>query len=54
MGGEALGLEKARCSSEGECQDGEAGMSGWVEEHSHRSRGRKDGIANFWGVGPEK
>ena len=30
MGGEALGPEKARFSSVGECQDREAGMGGLV------------------------
>jgi hypothetical protein len=23
-------------------------MSGWVGEHSHRSRGRENGIGGFW------
>jgi hypothetical protein len=27
----------------------EMGMGGWVEEHPHRSRGRKDGIGGFQG-----
>jgi hypothetical protein len=35
---EALGPEKARCPSVGECQDREAGGSGLV------SRGRGDGV----------
>ena len=26
----------------------EAGVGGWVEEYLHRSRGREDGIGNFW------
>ena len=26
----------------------EAGVGGWVEEHPHRSRGRRDGIGDFW------
>ena len=52
MGEEALG--PALCPSVGECKGREAGVGWWVGEHSHRSRGRKDGIANFWGVGPEK
>jgi len=30
MGGEALGLVKARCPSVGECQGREAGGSGWM------------------------
>jgi hypothetical protein len=29
MGGEALGLVKARCPSVGVCQSGEAGVGGW-------------------------
>jgi len=29
VGGEALGLGKARCPSVGECQGREAGGSGW-------------------------
>jgi hypothetical protein len=28
------------CPSVGECQDDESGVSGWVGEHDHRSRGR--------------
>jgi hypothetical protein len=23
-------------------------VEGWVEEHPHRSRGREDGIRDFW------
>jgi hypothetical protein len=38
MGGEALGLGKAQCSSVGECQGREVGVSGWVGEHPFRSR----------------
>jgi hypothetical protein len=38
---EALGPEKARCPSVGECQDREAGV-GWSV-----SRGREDGIGGF-------
>jgi hypothetical protein len=30
-----------------EIEDGEVGE--WVEEHPHRSRGREDGIVDFWG-----
>jgi hypothetical protein len=41
MGGEALGPEKARCPSVGECQDREAGVDGLV------SRRRGDGIGGF-------
>jgi hypothetical protein len=29
-------------------ESGELGVSGWVEEHPLRSRGRKDGIRDFW------
>jgi hypothetical protein len=41
MGKEALGPEKARCPSVGECQDREAGMGGLV------SRRRGYGIGGF-------
>ena len=41
MGGEALGPEKARCPSVGECQDREAGVGEWV------SRGKGDGTGGF-------
>jgi hypothetical protein len=44
MGGEAPDPVKAGCPSVGECQGREAGVGGWVEEHSHRSRGRGDSI----------
>jgi hypothetical protein len=37
---EALGPVKARCSSVGEWEGGEAGVDGWVGEHPPRSRGR--------------
>jgi hypothetical protein len=47
MGGEAFGPVKARCSSVGEGQGGEAGVSGWVWEHPHRSRGSVDRIRGF-------
>jgi hypothetical protein len=30
-------------------EDGEVGMSGWVEEHPHRSKGKEDGLGGFWG-----
>jgi hypothetical protein len=36
MGGEALGPEKARFSSVGECQDREAGTGGLVEVGRNR------------------
>jgi hypothetical protein len=38
---------KAQCLSEGECQGGEVG--GWMGEHHHRSRGRKDGLGGWGG-----
>ena len=41
MGGKAVGPEKARCPSVGECQDREAGVGGLV------IRGRRDGIGGF-------
>jgi hypothetical protein len=53
VGGEALGPVKAGCPSVGECQGGELGVGGWVEEHTHKSREREDGIGGFqrgnWG-----
>ena len=39
MGGEALDPRKIRCSSVGECQDGESRVGWWLGEHPHRSRG---------------
>ena len=56
MGGKAIGPVKARCPNVGECQGGEEGVGGWVGEHPHRSRGRRDGIEGFqrgnweWGI----
>jgi hypothetical protein len=47
MEGEALGSVKAQCPSVGEFKGKEAGVGGWVEEHSHRSRGREDRIGGF-------
>ena len=44
-GGKALGLEKALCSSIGECQDRKAGVVGLV------SKGREDGLGGFWKPG---
>ena len=35
----------------GECQGEETGVGGWVGEHPHRSRGKKDEIGGFWGWG---
>jgi hypothetical protein len=40
---------KAQCSSVGECQGWESGMSGWLEEQPHRSRGMGDRIGSFQG-----
>jgi hypothetical protein len=42
MRGEALGPVKALCSSVGECQGQEAGVDRLL------SRGRREGIGNFW------
>jgi hypothetical protein len=48
MGGEALGLVKARCHSVGVYQGGEAGVGGGtVGEHPHRSRRKEVGIGSF-------
>lgn len=44
---EVLGPEKAGSPSRGKCQGREVGVCGWVGEHSHRSRGREDGIVGF-------
>jgi hypothetical protein len=43
-----LSSVKAWCPSIGESQGGEEGVDGWVREHPHRSRGRKEGIGDFW------
>jgi hypothetical protein len=43
VGGETLGPVKAQCPSVGECQSREAGMDGWLGEHSHRTTGRGRG-----------
>jgi hypothetical protein len=32
-------------------EGGEVGVVGWVEEHSHRSQRREDGIGGFRGCG---
>ena len=45
MGGEVLGPIKAQGPNVWEYQGGEAGVSGWVGEHPHRSR--PDGIGVF-------
>ena len=47
MGGAALGPEGVRCSSVGECQSKKTGVGGWVEEHTHRGRDRRDGMGEF-------
>ena len=47
MGEEALGPVKAGCPSVGECQDGEAGVGGWVE-NTLKEAGYRDGIGGFW------
>jgi hypothetical protein len=47
MGGQALGLVKAQCFSVGECQGGEVGVSRWVGEHPHRSKGKGYEIGGF-------
>ena len=47
MGGEALDPVKAQCPSVGECQGGEAGVGGWVEEHPYRGRIRGDRIGGL-------
>ena len=44
---EDLGPVKAQCPIVGECEGRQVGMGGWVGEHSHRSRGREDGIVDF-------
>jgi hypothetical protein len=35
-------------------KDREVGMGGWVKGHSHRSRGREDGIGGFQEAGTGK
>jgi hypothetical protein len=39
---------KAGNPSVSECKGGQAGVGGWVGEHPHRSRGRRDDIRGFW------
>jgi hypothetical protein len=48
MGEEAVGPVEAQCTSVGECEGGEVGVGGWVGEHPHRSRGRRNGMG-VWG-----
>jgi hypothetical protein len=31
-----------------ETEGEEVGVGGWVEEHTHRNKGRIDGIGGFW------
>jgi hypothetical protein len=38
----------ARCSIVGECQGGKAGIGGYVEEHTHRNRGREWDSSFVW------
>jgi hypothetical protein len=52
MGGEVLGPIKAQGPNVWEYQGGEAGVSGWVGEHPHRSR--PDGIGVFREDGTRK
>jgi hypothetical protein len=47
MRGEAFGPVKALCPSVGACQGGEGGVDGWVGEHPHRNRGKRDDIGSF-------
>jgi hypothetical protein len=44
---EKRSLVKTQCLSVEKGQGGKAGVGGWVGEHPHRSRGRKDGIQGF-------
>ena len=48
MGEEALGPEKARCPSVGECQGGKVGVGVWVGVHPFRSKDRGYGIGALW------
>jgi len=47
MEGEALGSVKAPCPNVEKCWDGEGRVGGWVGEHPHRSRGRRDRIGGL-------
>ena len=48
MGGEDLDLVKVGCPNIGEYKNWERGVDGWVGEHSHKSRWRRDMIGGFW------
>jgi hypothetical protein len=43
--------ERSQCRG---IEGGEAGVGRWVEEHPHRSRGKEDGIRDFWEGGGGK
>ena len=55
MGGEALGPEGVQCPLVVEYQGRKTGVGGWVREHPHRGRGKRDGIGvskgEIWKVG---
>jgi hypothetical protein len=46
MGRETLGLVKVGGPTVGKCQGSEVGEGRWVEEHSHRSKGRGNEIGD--------
>jgi hypothetical protein len=46
--------EVTPCPSVRECQGREVGVDRWVGKHTHRSRGREDGIGKFPEGKPEK
>ena len=50
-GGKVIGSVKAGFSISGECQGRELRVGGWVGEHPHRSRWKRDGIGNSQGQG---
>jgi hypothetical protein len=43
VGGEALGPLKVQCLSVVKCQGSDVGVSRWIGEHPHRSRGGRMG-----------
>jgi hypothetical protein len=47
MGKQVLGPVMAQRPNVGECQGREAGVSGWMGKHPHRSRGKRVGIEGF-------